>query len=812
MVEETNARSDDIEDRRQERGTWPWFVLNVILFPAPAHFTLLRIKDFRFGKSIIHLGVTFLLFFVLLISASLQLVLPDLGRLWMLLPVLSGLLALYANRSLRGNFKPFDITTVTRTHVFFFLFLVLIFAVLSILPSLDLIELNQKSTEVYKSWIRELPYWQDLLILVSGLFLLLVGYITNSIAPVTINRAFILYACLIIFISMLTIILLLVFAWLKIQGGFGTQLVIVLLAAILATDYWDARSFGQYTRRFFFLTCTKVFYFVFLWICFLGLPQKAASTLSAYYFNKSRPAVIQGFNKYLVFSDRDRFKSAHVAARRMRSLYSGALCNSRQDELNLITGLLHGNKRSIFPADADICRLADLINRGEIQPSSMIFDRVPIFRPIHPDWDVMLTALLIQGTISKTDLNNFIADFKTMLPKTSQGWLPNISTPYKARYVSLATNTHVDFVPPRFEFLEDLLEKNICPVLSLRLAGVNYWATLLHIDYQSGIAWFRIKTLSCMGKSIQILFDSDESRNLKDEILSRFMVPLPLEYLRDVLEHFSGAVVVFTPTGLEKALPDLFVEKDLAEMNRAVAFASDPVMSTAPIFVDPQTNLFSEYAGYTRAVALIKAMLRPTPYKGNLFIRPAVTSFNRKGLSRIKEIETLLGQIGTLRDCDRIDIAHLLVKNNHVNGAPDLFVRLATEKIVASDLIDCSGAFRIGRELFLLGYHEKAFRYLELAFLRHPFNSEYELWYHIAREKLKKSPVPFYSPPEHQPDLYLYYQTLADIRKGHDKSALNRLENALEKDSHDSLATHLLSKYFSRPLDERHFFPAQEGL
>ncbi|MCK4816668.1 hypothetical protein KA005_12935, partial [bacterium] len=112
MVEETNARSNDIKDRRQERGTWPWFVLNVILFPAPAHFTLLRVKDFRFGKSIIHLGVTFLLGFVLLISASLQLVFPDLGRLWMLLPVLSGLLVLYANRSLRGNFKPFDITTV----------------------------------------------------------------------------------------------------------------------------------------------------------------------------------------------------------------------------------------------------------------------------------------------------------------------------------------------------------------------------------------------------------------------------------------------------------------------------------------------------------------------------------------------------------------------------------------------------------------------------------------------------------------------------------------------------------------------------
>lgn len=812
MVEETNAHPEQVPDRRQERGTWPWFVLNVILFPAPAHFTLLRVRDFRFGKSIIHLGVTFLLVFILFISASLQLAFPGPGRLWMILPVLSGFFVLVANRSLRGNFKHFDITAVTGAHVSFFLFLVLIFTVLTILPDLDLIELNRKSPEAYKSWIGELPFWQNLLILVSGFLLLLAGYITNSIAPVSINRAFILYACLIIFISEVSIILILVFAWLKVQGGFGTQLVIVLLAAILAVDYWDARSFGQYTRRFFFLTCTKAFYFIFLWLCFLGLPQKTASTLSAYYYDKSRPAVIQGFDKYLVFSERDRFKSAHEAARRMRSLYSRALYKSAPGELDLIAGLIHGNKGPLFPADADICRLADLIERGEIRSSTAVFERVPVFRPIHPDWDVMLTALLIQGTISKKDLNDFIAGFKTMLPKTSQGRLPYINTLYKARYVSLATNTHVDFVPPRFEFLENLLEKDICPVLSIRLAGIDYWAALLDIDRQSGIAWFRIETLPRMGKSIQVLFDSDESKALKDEILSRYMVPLSLEYFRDVLEHFSGQVVVFTQAGLDKILPDLSSEDDLEEMNRAAAFASDPVLSTSPVFADPQKNLFSEYSGYTRAVALIKAMLRPTPYEENLFSRPAVASFSRKGTGRINEIEALLGRIGTLRDCDRIDIADLLAKNNHVNGAPDLFVRLTTEKIVASDLIGCRSSLRIGRELFLLGYHKEAFRYLELAFLRHPYTPEYELWYHVAREKLKMPPAPFCSPPEHQPDLHLYYQTLVDIRKGRDESALKRLENALDKDSHDSLAIHLLSKYFGRPLDERHFFPAQEGL
>ena len=99
------------------------------------------------------------------------------------------------------------------------------------------------------------------------------------------------------------------------------------------------------------------------------------------------------------------------------------------------------------------------------------------------------------------ELNNFIADFKTKLPKASEGTLPAINTPSKACYVSLATQTQVDFFPPRFEFLEKLYESDLCPVVSLKLAGKNYWAALLHIDRQSGVAWFRIETLSKIEKS-----------------------------------------------------------------------------------------------------------------------------------------------------------------------------------------------------------------------------------------------------------------------------------------------------------------------
>jgi len=812
MAEITTAHSDGIIERRQQRGTWPWFVLNVLLFPGPAHFTLLRIKDYSFGKSVKHLAVSFLLICILLLAAVCQIVFPAVGRLWMLFPALSGFLVLYANRSLRDQFTPVDIASVTGTHGYFVLFCVLMFTLISTLPNIDLITLNQKPAEVYQTWLEDLPIWQDLFILVTALLLLSAGYITNSVAAVSINRAFVLYACFFVFGNFLLAFSLLVFNWLKIPGGFGAQLVIVLLGAILALDYWDARSFGQYTRRFFFLTCTKGFTFMFLWLCLLGFPQKAASTLSAYYFDQSRPAVVEDLNGYLVFSHGDRFRSAHKAARQLRSLYARAFYDATPDELHHINKLLDGKKGVIFPADADVCHLSELIGQGDIHFPSEIFGKVPMFRPIHPDWDVMLTALLMQGTISKTDLNNFIADFKTTIPNTSQGRLPGINTPYHARYVSLATKTHVDFVPPRLELLEVLLEKNTYPVLSLRLAGKNYWATLLDLDSRSGIAWVCIETVSSTGKSLQILFDSDETNDLRGEILSRCMAPLSLAHLRSYLEQSSEPVIVFTRAGLEKHLPGLFVEKDLSEMQRAVAVASDPALSIGPVSYDPPATPFSDYVRYKRAVASIKAMLYTKPYDQSVFSPTETGDSTPKGLDRLVEIEKRLGRIGFLRDCDRIDIAYLLVRHNHVNADPGLFVRLTTGKTVSSDLIDCRDAFRIGRELFLLGFHEQAYRYLELAFSRHPFDVEYELWYHIVRAKLDKPEIPFYSPPEHEPHLYLYYQTLVDIRNGRDKAALKRLEHALEKDSHNSLANHLVSKYFGRPLDKRHFFPAQEGL
>ncbi|MCP3871967.1 MAG: hypothetical protein GY699_02285 [Desulfobacteraceae bacterium] len=812
MTDTTADETNEMEERRQQSGTWLCFVLNIILFPAPTHFTILRIKNFHFAKSVKHLGLTLFLVIILLLSAILQLIYPGIGRFWMLLPIVSGCWVLFANRSIKKNFNSFDMGVVTHTHLHFFLIFLFLFTLLTVLPDLDFIELNQQSPNTTNLWLTTVPFWQDLVILIMGVAVLLAGYLTNTKSSISINRAFILYACFITLYFLLATALVLSFNWLKVKGGLGTHILLALISAMLALDYWDARAFGQYVRRFFFLTCTKGLYFLFLWLCFLGLPQKTASTIVVHYFKKSRPAVVQGFDAHLVFSHRDRFRSAHNASHRLRYLYTRAILNARTDELNQINRRLYKNNEAVFPADADIYSLKKLIDSGKVKNPVSLFEKIPKFRPIHPEWDVMLTALLMQNTISMKDLNDFIVDFKSILPKMSEGHLPPINTPNKARYVSLATNTHVDFIPPKFEVIEVLLKNNLYPVLYIHLAGSQYWATLINMDPQSGIAWFRIETKSDMGQSIQNLYDSDESKELEDEITSRIMVPLSLKYFRDHMEQYPGPVVVFTKKGLGKTLPNLFSGKELDATNRAITLSADPESSTTPLVSELQPDTLSDYAGYLRRVASVKNMLSPTPYKRNRFFRPATPSLDLTGVDRLKKIDDLIGQIPNLVGRDRIKIAALLAANNHARIAPHLFKRMATEKTVSSDHMGCRDAFLIGRELFLLGYHQKAYRYLELPFLRHPFNSKYELWYHIVREKLTLPPIPFYSPPYHQPDLYLYYQTLVDLRKGHNKRALKRLEDVIEKDSLNSLATHLLSKYFNRPLDDHHFFPTQEGL
>jgi hypothetical protein len=260
-------------------------------------------------------------------------------------------------------------------------------------------------------------------------------------------------------------------------------------------------------------------------------------------------------------------------------------------------------------------------------------------------------------------------------------------------------------------------------------------------------------------------------------------------------------------------MPDRFAEADLSVMARAVAYAAgEPSRLRARGFDGKGSGPFSDYAGYIAGVARIKAMLAPATYDPILFDPPEPTVEFERGVPRLRKVERMVRQVAPLRDCDRFDIASMMVVHQHLHAAPELFSGLVKEKPYSSDVIGCSDAFVIGRELFLSGLHDQGLGYLRVSFMRHPFNSKYELWFRIAEAKVGEPVNRFYSPPTHQADLYLYYRTVSDLQNGSKEAALDRLERALEKDSHNCLANHLLARYFDRPIDERYFFPAPEGM
>ena len=214
-----------------------------------------------------------------------------------------------------------------------------------------------------------------------------------------------------------------------------------------------------------------------------------------------------------------------------------------------------------------------------------------------------------------------------------------------------------------------------------------------------------------------------------------------------------------------------------------------------------------------RAMTYIEHLLVPSGLETDSFLenREQVSSI-KGGKERLQRVGEILSKLTNLRDEDRMDIAYALVNNDQVTVDPGLFIGLAASQPVTSDLVDCRKAFVLGRSLYLLGRHQEALEYFTIAFFRHPFFSEYEMWYRIALLKLGKPVPPPYSPPNRHPDLYLYYQTIFDMKNNNGDAARKRLETALRHDSHNILANQLMKRYFKQPLDDDFFFQASEGL
>jgi len=797
--------------QRDDETTGVFFVVGLLLFPVAMYLSPPRIMHNANSPWLPKPVIAIFLLFLLLASAFLQIFFPAIGKIWMVLPVASALLVVYFNSPLIKKLPPFKFSAFPGKHITSLVILALFFTVLQLLPELDLVDLKNDLKKPAADWLQTLPLWQSSIVTFLGIVTVLTVYLMRSPSTISVSRVIILYICYILIVSEIVIIVAFSTHIMNVNRGFFITLICVLLAAVLTDDFIEARYFGEFVNKFFLKTLPKGLNFIFLWLCLLGLPQQIASGYSVYHYNVVYPIPSgEHLVHNLVFTDRDRFDNGHKAAGKLRSLYSKIFLTENWDNLERLSVEIDNNTQIICPNGDDICQLSELSKSRNFKFGPVSDTDIPAFRPILSSWDVFLSALIRQGLITDTD--EVIAGFKSNLPNASKGNLPDIFSFHDANFVSLATDVPLFFIPPSFENVEFLLKEDIVPIVLLYLSGRPYWGAIITIDHDNAVVLVRTETSGTADSSIKKIYDSDRVDKYKDEIMSRQVTVLPLEYFQSLFTDTRSPIIVFAGEKDLIALERRFDNKELMEIKKAIGslhnYQNLPSAGTAANEGPRQ----SEYADYVNNIAKVKHLLQPRGLDYGLFPNPDNMGLNKSWKERQEEVKEVLQEIDRLPARDRIDISYTLVNDNNVYSNPELFIQLAKKFPDYNNTIACDEAFTIGKQLFLLGHHKESLPYLELSSKRYPFFTSYEIWYHLSLLKNDNHVPKPYSNIKSNGGMWLYYQTLRDIKDGNSKGALKRLEKTIKKDSHNSLANHLLHKYFGTSLDEDYFMAAPEGL
>ena len=726
------------------------------------------------------------------------------------MPVISALVIIYFNRLYIKRLPSFQFRFISKKNIRSIVILTLFIFVLQISAELNLLDLKNPLGKPSVYLLHDLPLWQDMIIAFVGITTVLTIYLMRTTATISINQIIILYACYTSIVSTIVLIFAGLARMLNVNTGFFLAIVSILLAAVLSRDIIDVQSFGAYLSRFFFRILPKGLNFIFLWVCFLGLPQQVASVYSSYYYNRIYPIPGENITQNLIFTDRDRFKSGHQAAKKARYLYSKIFLTENWKALERMSEDMDNNANLIYPNGDDIYLLNELSKSRNFKFNPVEDIDIPISRPIQSSWDVFLYAITKQGLLTNTD--ELIARFKTNLPDASKGNLPEIESFHEANFVSLAAEIPIYFLPPSFEYVKSLLKNDIVPIILLYLSGKPLWGAIITIDFDNSVVLVRTETTDREENSIKKIFDSNRDNKYKNEIMSRQITILPIEYVKSLFSDTSSPIIIFTDKKELLAMNLSLKNEELKEIKRAIGNLHDPQNILSSGLISNTYQHQSEYAKRINSIAKIKYMIQPQGLDYELFPNPEDMSLGLSRKDRHAYVAETLKDTKWLSSRDQIDISYKLINNDNVYSNKKLFVSLAKTPPVFNNLIDCDEAFTIGKQLFLSGYHKESLPYLELASKRHPFSSSYEIWYHIALLKNDKHVPLAYSDIKSKEGMWLYYQTLRDIKSGDSATALLRLEKNIRIDSHNSLANQLLHKYFNSSLDNDYFMIAPKGL
>jgi len=308
-------------------------LIEIILFPLPSFFTILRPRDASGAKHVFHFVLGIFLIIAIALFMLLQIFARSMSLLWMTAPFLLG--PIMAAIFWRNKPQPISSKNLElyKKHAVAVLILSIFLAALNIIPHLDFIDIQNVFKANDSQWVEKIGIWPYALISLLGAFTVMAGYLARAPQDFSFDKAIILYACYLGVSVTINMIALPSCILLNNRIGLGFSVVFTFLAAFLTGDYVSKNTFGEHLGVYFTRTLPKFFYFFLIWLNCIGLPQKLASAYAVDRYSEIKPLPRKELYHDFLFPKSNSHENGHRLADKLRYLYSESLLSGQADQL-----------------------------------------------------------------------------------------------------------------------------------------------------------------------------------------------------------------------------------------------------------------------------------------------------------------------------------------------------------------------------------------------------------------------------------------------------------------------------------------------
>jgi tetratricopeptide (TPR) repeat protein len=578
---------------------------------------------------------------------------------------------------------------------------------------------------------------------------------------------------------------------------------IEVLAALLTIDYMRCQGFADAMTKFMSHSVPKMLNYAVIIFCLTDASWLLNNFLADWYHKQAK---IPSIREITLSSLKNPFIKGSKINRKIKSLTTYALLANDTVLLNKLSNLSekHSNEKGFSQAveTKEVLAESKLWKEGlELYKKS----KLELQKPHNNHWSVFISTLKQQ--IPTLNIEKVLSDFKSDLPKATDGKLPKVDSPWLLNFVASATKTHCIYLPPSLEEIEKSLKHSFHPFALLPFQGNDHWVSVIGIS--DNLALLRVPIMD--RKMMNRIWESDEINEKKELFYSQQYLLVKKSRLEHLIQLQSEPLAIFSknPEDINN-LSSRESQEEIIKMLVAEHDFSKNIYHNMKTLSPSLPFLKKKQAGL-----ILGSMLTPKyPNTSDFFAKSMLTTDSSLKSVEKNEILEFLSK-NQLSSKDSVKIISLMLHKYrkrdpeiidillNLSGKLETILPLSTDNILA----------KLANALYMDGKHDLSLILYKELWQRNPFHRENEMWYLINLAKLNKPyPSPKTKTFDKKDGLKLYLDTLNAINTNDKDKAKNLLTSTLKKDSHHSMAIHLLNKYFQVEMDSQKFFPTPRGL